>query len=254
MIYLSSYAYGFDHDHSAFTQILKKNVTLKNGGKYSQLDYKNVNKTELKNYTKSLLAEKKATVDSWTKEQQLAFYFNLYNALTIELVLTAYPVESIRKIGSGFFIKKPWKEKFFTLFGEESYLDRIEHELVRKSSKLFDPLLHVAFNCASIGCPGLPNEAFQASRLEQQLTQSIRRFLSDEQRNRIEGNIVYSSKIFDWYKGDFEKGTRGFKSLKDLFAKYADAMAKTPKDLEVLKSKKFSIKYLDYDWNLNDKK
>jgi len=243
----------FDHSHALFTTILSKNVIVKEGGKSTQLDYKNVDKAQLKSYTKSSLAVSKSEVDAWTKEQQLAFYFNLYNALTIELILTKYPVKTIKDIGSGFIFKKPWKEEFFTLFGKKSYLDRIEHELVRNNSKLFDPLLHVAFNCASIGCPGLPNEAFQASKLETQLTQSMKNFLSDENRNNVKGKEVYLSKIFKWYQGDFEKGARGMKSLKDLLSIYADSIAKSPQDLATIKSRNYSIEFSEYNWNLNDK-
>jgi len=245
-------AYSFDHTHASFTKVLKENVAVKSGGKYTQLNYKNVNKKELKDYTTSLLALKKSTVDAWSREEQLAFYFNLYNALTIELVLTKYPVKSIKEIGSGFFLKNPWKEKFFTLFGKPGYLDKIEHELVRKNSKLFDPLLHVAFNCASIGCPGLPNEAFQASKLEEQLQNAIKNFLSDETRTKMKGKVVTTSMIFKWYRGDFEKGSRQMHSLEDLFAIYADVVAKTPADVQTLKSKKIDIKFFDYNWNLND--
>ena len=245
----------FDHTHLIFSEILKNNVVVLEEGRASQIDYRNVNREKLKTYIQKALEQKKEVVDGWKREKQLAFYFNLYNALTIELILRNYPVGSITELGSGFpFFQSPWKRKFFFLFGEMSYLDRIEHELTRGNPNLIDPLVHFAFNCASIGCPALFNEAFIPTLLEEQLQTATKNFLRDRSRNYIKGNTLHVSSIFKWYRSDFEKGLRGFNSLKDFFSFYAESLADTEKHLKMLKSKDYNIKFLEYNWNLNDKK
>ena len=121
-------------------------------------------KAVLADYAKVTRAE----FDGWTKAQQQAFLINDYNALTIEKILQRYPdIKSIRDFGSVF--GNPWKDKFFTLFGEPAALDTIEHEILRKPGVYDEPRVHFAVVCASIGCPMLRNEAFTAEKLESQL-------------------------------------------------------------------------------------
>ena len=99
----------------------------------------------------------------------------------------------------------PWKEKFFTLLGREAHLDQIEHEMLRKPGVYDEPRVHYAVNCASIGCPMLREEAFVAARLEAQLEEQARRFLSDRTRNRFNpatGKLEVSE-IFKWFKEDW---------------------------------------------------
>jgi hypothetical protein len=244
-----------DHTHANFNAILQKVVIIFNQGAYTQIDYQKVDRKKLNTYIDQLLSVKKAEVDSWTKNQQLAFYFNLYNALTIELILKNYPLKSIKDLGSGFpLFQSPWKKKFFNLFGELSHLDRIEHELTRGNPNLLDPLVHLGFNCASIGCPALLNEAFNADNLEPQLDQATKNFLKDRTRHYVQGDTLYVSSIFDWYQSDFEKGIRGFNNLHDFFYYYKESLADNDQQLRVLNNKKFKISFLTYDWNLNDKK
>ncbi|PIQ58292.1 MAG: DUF547 domain-containing protein [Bdellovibrio sp. CG12_big_fil_rev_8_21_14_0_65_39_13] len=245
----------FDHSYADFSKTLKKNVVILEDGRASQIDYKNVDRERLKNYIQTSLQQKKEVVDGWKREKQLAFYFNLYNALTIELILRNYPIDSIKELGSGFpLFQSPWKRKFFFLFGEMSYLDRIEHELTRGNSNLLDPLVHFAFNCASIGCPALLNEAFTPTHLEEQLQKATKNFLRDRSRNYIKGNTLHVSSIFKWYRTDFEKGLRGFNSLKDFFSFYAESLTDTVNHFKMLKAKDYKIKFTEYNWNLNDKK
>ena len=243
----------FDHSHSLWSEILQKNVLVLREGEASRLNYQNVDQKKLKKYTRSLLSASKKQVESWRRENQLAYYFNLYNALTVERILKDYPLDSIRDLGS--FFTSPWEEEFFTLFGEKAYLDKIEHEIVR-GGDFNEPLLHFAFNCASIGCPALLNKAFVGKKLEEQLQKATKNFLSDRLRNDLKARkkTLYVSKIFDWYGEDFEKGHRGFHSLKDFFKEYADNLADTKKEKKKLLSGDYEIKFLSYDWDLNDTK
>jgi len=175
----------FDHSHKAWDDLLKKHVTYVEGGNASRVSYGGFSKDRaaLKQVLDSYSAVPKAEFDTWTKPQQQAFLINAYNAFTVEKILTRYPaIKSIRDFGSVF--GNPWKDKFFTLFGQPAYLDFIEHETLRKEGVYDDPRVHVAVVCASIGCPMLRNEAFVPERLDAQLDDAMRRFMSDRARNR----------------------------------------------------------------------
>jgi hypothetical protein len=195
----------------------------------------------------------RAEFDAWTKPQQEAFLMNAYNALTIEKILTRYPdIRSIRDFGTIF--GNPWKDKFFTLFGEEQNLDGIEHGMLRKEGVYDEPRVHVAVVCASIGCPMLRDEPFVAGRLDAQLEDAMRRFLSDRSRNRYDpaSGKLQVSKIFDWYGKDFEHGWHGYSSVKATLARYADLLADRPEDRSAIRAQRVDVEFLDYDWSLND--
>ena len=246
-----------DHSHKAWDDLLKKHVKYTQGGNASRVDYAGFAKDRaaLKSVLESYSKVSKADFDKWPKPQQQAFLINAYNAFTIEKILTRYPsIKSIRDFGG--FIGNPWKDKFFTILGEPSHLDRIEHEILRKEGVYDEPRVHVAVVCASIGCPMLPRDAFTADRLETQLEEGMKRFLSDRTRNRYspETKKLEISHIFKWYGGDFEKGHKGFSSVKATMAKYADVLAEKPEDRAAVRDQKAEITFLEYDWSLNDAK
>ncbi len=247
----------FDHSHKAFGDLLKKHVTYISNGNASQISYAGVSRDHavLTAYLELVSAVPEATYKSWNKNQQLAFLINAYNAYTIELILTKYPnLKSIRDLGGTF--SKPWGIKFFKLFGKEMTLDGIEHDMIRAEGVFNDPRIHVGVVCASIGCPMLRNEAFTAEKVDAQLEDGMQRFLSDKSRNRYnaEKKTLEISKIFDWYKKDFTKGYKGYTSLETTLGKYADKLATDAAGQAAIKTGKVDISYLDYDWNLNDKK
>jgi hypothetical protein len=248
-------AAAFDHTHKAWDELLKRHVTYVQGGNASRVDYAGLMKDRAQ--LKAILAEDskvtRGEFDGWAKPQQQAFLINAYNGFTLEKILTRYPdIKSIRDFGTVF--GNPWKDKFFTLFGQPAYLDLIEHETLRKEGVYDEPRVHVAVVCASIGCPMLRNEAFTADKLEAQLEDAMRRFMSDRTRNRYNPQTkkLEVSKIFDWYGKDFEHGWKGFKSVKGTFARYADQLADKPEDRAVVKAEQADVTFLDYDWGLND--
>ncbi|HYC36792.1 MAG TPA: DUF547 domain-containing protein [Usitatibacter sp.] len=248
-------AFAFDHAHKAWDDLLGKHVRYIAGGNASQVSYAGFAKdrAQLKAVLERYQKVAKPEFDAWSRPQQQAFLINAYNALTIEKILQRYPgIKSIRDFGTVF--GNPWKDKFFTLFGQPSYLDQIEHEILRREGVYDEPRVHVAVVCASIGCPMLRNEAFTAERLEAQLEDGMRRFLSDRSRNRYnpQSRRLEVSKIFDWYGKDFERGHKGYTSLKATFARYADVLADQPEDRAVVREQKADIAFLDYDWALND--
>ena len=253
----SAAAAAFDPSYKAWDDLLKRHVTYVQDGNASRVDYAAFAKDRaaLKAVLDDFQKVTRAEFRGWTKPQQQAFLMNAYNAFTIEKILRRYPdIKSIRDYGSVF--GNPWKDKFFTLFGQPAYLDFIEHETLRKEGVYDDPRVHVSVVCASIGCPMLRNEAFVADRLDAQMDDGMRRFLSDRTRNRYnpETKKLEVSKIFDWYGKDFEKGHKGFSSVKQALSRYADLLADKPEDRAIVRDQKAEIAFLEYDWSLNDAK
>jgi hypothetical protein len=240
----------FDHSHAAWDALLKKHVQLINGGVASQLDYSSVQRDHaaLKAYTDALGQVGQTKFDGWSKDQQLAFLINAYNAYTVELVLSAYPkLKSIRDLGGLF--GSPWKKQFFKLFGQPAHLDHIEHDLIRAPGRYAEPRIHFAVVCASIGCPELREEAFVAGKLDAQIEDAMRRFLSDRSRNRYNAtkDRLEVSKIFDWYSEDFERGDKGFTSVSQALGRYAGQLADDPQTYERIRSGQVEIDFLGYD-------
>jgi hypothetical protein len=245
----------FDHTHAAWDALLRKYVRLVSDGRGSQVDYKGLaqERAALAAYLQSLSAVSPAQYASWSKPQQYAFLANAYNAFTIEKILTRYPdLKSIRDFGVVF--GNPWKDRFFTLLGKQQHLDGIEHEVMRAPGTFDDPRVHVAVNCAAVGCPMLGNRAFTPDKIDAQLDELFTRFMSDRSRNRYNAQTktVELSRIFDWYGEDFGKGHKRFSSVNDVVARYADQLADAPGDRAQLRSGKVPIRFLEYDWSLND--
>jgi len=245
----------FDHDHAQWTALLERHVVVSPDGNASSVRYAGMQRdhSQLKAYLDALSAVDEAAYRSWSRERQLAFLINAYNAFTVDLVLTRYPrLESIKEIGGLF--RSPWKRKFFTLLGEPRSLDDVEHGMIRAPGVFDEPRIHVAVVCASIGCPMLPPEAFTAEGIEAQLEDSMRRFLSDRTRNRFDPDTgqLAVSRIFDWYADDFEQGHQGFDSLRSTFARYANQLATTPESAARIRVGDYRLGFLDYDWTLND--
>jgi hypothetical protein len=240
----AAHAQGFDHAHRAWDALLKKHVVLIDGGKASRLRYAAIaqERAVLQGYLQALSRVSEAEFQGWSRPDQMAFLINAYNAHMVEKVLTRYPkLKSIWDFGR--FFANPFRDPFFSLLGAKMSLDALEHEILRK--KYPDPRIHYAVNCASIGCPMLREEAYVGAHLERQLQEQTRRFLSDRSRNRMRGGRLEVSKIFDWFREDFEP-------LERYFAPYAALLADEPKERQLLRDGKASLRFLDYDWSLND--
>lgn len=250
-----------DHGYAAWTALLRKHVRVAADGNSSRVDYRGfaADRARLHAFLKTLSAVGADDYASWSKPQQFAFLANTYNAFTVEKILTRYPnLKSIRDFGLVF--GNPWTDRFFTLLGRPQHLDGIEHEWMRAPGVFDDPRVHVAVNCASIGCPMLDREAFTAEKLDAQLEDLMRRFLSDRTRNRYDprAKTLELSQLFDWYADDFRKGGvsflgyPGFASLAELGARYADQLADTDADRAALRAGSAPIRFVEYDWSLND--
>jgi hypothetical protein len=245
----------FDHQHAAWTALLRKHLVLKNGAMASQLRYANLaaDKSALKAYLAQLSSVSQATFDTFTAPQQMAFLINGYNAFTVDLILTRYPkLKSIKDLGN--FIQSPWKKRFVSLLGDRVSLDHIEHDLLRERGRYDDWRIHFALNCAAVGCPMLREEAFVPDRLDDQLDEQAQRFLSDRSRNRwnAQAGVLEVSKIFDWYGEDFSLGHKGVLSLVAFLAQHANRLSDSSKDRALIREQRAPVVFLDYDWRLND--
>lgn len=221
--------------HDRFDGLLKKHVSP--SGLVSYAGFKE-DQDELEQYLETL-TDHPPNDANWTNSEKLAYWINLYNAFTVQLILDHYPVKSIKDIGAELqvpFVNTPWDIKFIEIAGQEYDLNNIEHNILRK---LFDePRIHFAINCASMSCPPLRREAYVANKLEQQLTEQAVIFLNDSARNLITDEKAEVSKIFRWFQGDFtKKGT-----LKDFINQYAERRIMDDTD----------ITYMDYDWAINE--
>ena len=210
-------------DHSVWNNLLQKHVS-KNG----MVDYKGFksDRAKLDNYLK-MLSSQEPTKD-WSNNELLAYYINLYNAYTVDLILRNYPVKSIKDISS------PWTKEFIKVGDTEISLGGIENSILRKMN---EPRIHFAINCASISCPKLLNEAYTAAEIEEQLERVTREFINSD-KNEISENSAKLSSIFDWYKKDFKVDG----SVIDYINKYSETKIKPGA----------SISYKEYDWNLNE--
>jgi hypothetical protein len=250
----------FDHSHAAWTALLSRHVVVLDAGKASRVRYAGFarDRALLQRYLDALSKVPEAEFRSWTRERQMAFLINAYNAFTIEKILTRYPdLASIRDFGTVF--GNPWKDRFFTLFGKPANLDQIEHGMLRARGVYDEPRVHFAVNCASIGCPMLREEAYVAERLDAQLEEQARRFLSDRTRNRYGESTgrLEVSKIFDWFKEDWQSGYRGIgggrkiESRRQYFARYAGLLADPPDSRAKIAAGQAGFTFLEYDWSLN---
>lgn len=240
----------FDHDHAAWTELLRTYVSWARDGHHAVVDYSGFkDDRRLHAYIASLSSIDRREFEDWTRAEQLAFLLNTYNAYTVALVAGYYPeIESIRDIGGW---SSPWTYEFIPLFGRKVSLDHIEHDLIRGEGGYPEPRVHFAINCASVGCPPLRPEAYTAEHLEAQLQDAEVRFLTDRTRNRVHVDRLFLevSPIFDWYIEDFGQDEE---NLKRYFAAHAELLAEDQGGLDVLRSLRFDIGFGGYDWSLND--
>jgi hypothetical protein len=234
----------FDHEHRAWDGLLRKHVAVQGGGRASQVRYAAMAQERgvLKSYLAQLSRVDEQEFKRWDRARQMAFLINAYNAFTAEKILTRYPdIRSIWDFGKLF--GNPFKDRFFTLFGQPFSLDAIEHGVLRKTYR--DPRIHFAVNCASVGCPMLREEAYVAERLERQLEEQAARFLSDRTRNRYRDGKLEVSRIFDWFKEDFDPRDK-------YFARHAALLSDNSVHRAELARGDVPLVFLDYDWSLND--
>lgn len=209
--------------HEDFDILLKKHVSTS-----GKVDYKGFkeDKPALENYI-TWLSDNTPTAQT-PKNEKLAYWINAYNALTLKLILDNYPLPKITNLDGG----KTWDVKRFTLGGKKYSLNDIENTIIRPMG---EPRIHFALNCAANSCPPLFNEAFVASKLNEQLESRTKKFVNDSKANSLKGNDIKISNIFNWYGKDFG-------NVLNFINKYADVKVKSD----------VKIGFGEYDWRLNE--
>ena len=219
--------------HESWTKLLAEYVSDE-----GNVNYAGIKKEEAKLDAYLKVLSENHPKDSWDKDDQLAFWINAYNAFTVKLIVKNYPVKSIKDLGGPIYkVNTAWDIKFIKI-GEETYdLNNIEHDIIRKDFE--EPRIHFAVNCASVSCPRLRNEAYVGSKLDKQLDDQAKTFINDKSKNDIQAKTAKLSKIFRWFKGDFEKGKQ---TVEEFINKYS----------KVKITKKTEIDFNDYLWDLNE--
>ncbi len=149
------------------------------------------------------------SVSELNRDEQMAYWLNLYNAVTVELILEHYPVDSIRDINiSGrAFNRHPWDAALVTVEGEDISLNDIEHRIIRPIWQ--DPRIHYAVNCASMGCPNLHPQPFTRENYRSVFDSAAREYINHPRGARFDGNRLRMSSIFNWYQEDFGDNIEG---------------------------------------------
>lgn len=254
---------GFSYDN--YTVVLKNYVDEVGMVDYAALKSKSADYTKLNTFASSLGAVNRATYDSWPGDYKIAFLINAYNVFVLKTIMDNYPIQpnillstlypdnSIRQI------KGVFSELKFKLIGMEVTLDDIEHRNLRV--KFEEPRIHMALVCAAMGCPRLRVEPYYGARIDEQLNDQVKIFCSDPKKFRIDRNnaVVYLSEIFKWFGEDFILKYGGNNNLLK-FDKSERAVLNfikeyvAERDAGYLSRGDYRIKYIKYDWTLNEKR
>jgi hypothetical protein len=153
-------------------------------------------------------------VSTYNRREQLAYWMNAYNALTVKVVLDHYPVNSIRsiKLPPGLLTVGPWGAKLVAVEGERISLNDIEHRILRPLWR--DPRIHYGINCAS------PEMAYTGENVDRLLTENATVFINHPRGVSFQDGRVVVSSIYDWFEEDFGGSRAG---LLAHLARYARA-------------------------------
>ncbi|MGH1335272.1 MAG: DUF547 domain-containing protein [Aureispira sp.] len=213
--------------HDKFDALLRKHVS--SSGKVNYKSFKK-DKAVLDDYIN--LLELNAPQSNWSKNKQMAYWINLYNAFTIHTILNNYPVKSITDIEGG----KVWDRKTIRIGEEKLTLNDIEKKKLLQRFK--DGRVHFAVNCAATSCPPLLNKAWTEDNVQRYLSKQTKAFINNTTENQLSAKAIQISQIFNWYASDFG----GKDKVVSYFQKYAD--------IEIKDNAKVTFK--EYNWELND--
>jgi len=212
---------------------------------------------DLDAYIGSLGAVPRGALELSSREEQLAFWINAYNACMLKIVTDYYPIQRgasllgrIRNRLAGYPANSVWQIRdvfsieHCRIAGEDRSQDEIEHEIIRPT--FAEPRIHFAVHCAARSCPTLQSEAYRAIRLDEQLDSAVKGFVNTRTHFKFEGEdpaTLYLNKVMDWYQDDFG----GLVGLKEFFARYLDGEPQ-----QILRSDTTQLAFFEYDWTLND--
>ena len=229
-------------DHEAWDKFLNQFVVAPHPSGINRVRYQTVTAVDLKGVKSYLQSMQALMISTYNRFEQKAFWINVYNALTVDLILSRYPVASIRdiNISPGLFERGPWGAKLLTIEGEKLSLDDIEHRILRPIWK--DNRIHYAVNCASLGCPNLQPEAYTGENTDALLERGAREFINHPRGVSIQKGRLQVSSIYVWFQEDFGGDPA---DLMEHWQEYAD-----PPLADALQKYNGGLAH-DYDWRLN---
>ena len=230
-------------DHAPWGRFLKQYVVTGGPSGANLVKYDGVTDADRKSLDNYISMLTQVKVSSLNRAEQEAYWINLYNSLTLQVVLDRYPVDSILdiNISPGLFSRGPWEKKLVEIEGEKVSLDDIEHRILRPIWK--DNRIHYAVNCASIGCPNLARKPYTASEMDRMLDQGARDYINSPRGVKVEDGNLTLSKIYSWYQVDFGGSEKGVIAH---ILKYAGEPL-----IKKLQDYSGDIEY-EYNWDLND--
>ncbi len=240
-----------EFDHLPWDRVLKEFVTETGRVDYAALK---ANSADLDRYAAQLAARSPVShpEEFPTRNSQLAYWINAYNALVMKGVIEKWPIKSVLDIGflpHSFF----WRKKFF-VGGEKYTLNTIEKDMLRQ--KLAEPRIHFALACASNSCPRLQRVAYSPENTERLLEEAARFFINEPRNLKIEAsqNRVTVSRIFTWYRKDFENyvRARNISGNGNLLLDYVRLYANETNRRALDALRKPRVEAFHYDWGIND--
>lgn len=223
-------------NHSAWQQILNRYLNTKHHSGINRFNYRSLKASKRNSHKLNAYIRYLESIDPrrYSKAVQKAYWINLYNALTVKVILDNYPISSIKKIG--WFGSGPWNNKYVTVVGKSLSLNNIEHNILRPIWR--DNRIHYAVNCASLGCPNLAAKAYTSTNTEILLNNAAKDYINHKRGVQFKNGKLIISSIYKWYKVDFG-------NVKKHLIKYAK-----PRLAKQLRNYRGSFNY-NYNWNLN---
>ena len=186
-------------DHSAWDELLSRYVTQRRG--VNRFNYETFGASDRAILKAYLAALSTTPISDYNRQAQQAFWINLYNLLTVKVILEHYPVKSIYDISPDLLPPGPWSQTLVEIEGDALSLDDIEHRILRPIWS--DPRIHYAVNCAAMGCPNLQPKAFTAENTEAMLDAAAREFINHRRAVNVSYGLLRVSSLYDWYQEDF---------------------------------------------------
>ncbi len=223
-------------DHSAWDRLLKAHVKTSSDG-INLVDYAGLKESAATQLAAYITQMQGIDISAYNRNEQFAYWVNLYNAATVDQIVRNFPLESIRDIGV--LGQGPWKDEILSVNGKKLSLDDIEHGILRPIWK--DVRIHYAVNCASLGCPNLAAQAWQAGRLEEMLEAAAKSYVNHPRGFARVGGKLTASNIYEWYESDWGSAAKVIEHAR----KYASEATLS------LLAGATTIDAYDYDWALN---
>lgn len=229
-------------DFTVWQAFLQKYVLPEHPSGIHRVQYANVAADDRRALQQHITALQALPISTYNRHAQKAYWINVYNALTVHVVLQHYPVDSIRdiRLSGGLFSQGPWQAKLLSIEGEKLSLDDIEHRILRPIWK--DNRVHYALNCASLGCPNLAPVAYTPDNLDQLLDQGATAFVNHPRGAELMQGTLKVSSIYVWFQEDFGDSVDG---VVQHLRRYANGPLAAQ-----LHGYRGKLRH-DYDWRLN---